>query len=1056
MRRSILLLPLAFGCAPAFQLTAPAMHPAPADAAVLARAADAYYDAGTPAAMRAAVEEARKAGPDSAIYHELAASLARFDADLDAEVDHYLAALLDPQNDAAALHLLHLDDLPLTLEQRRRVDGLLETLRRDHPNPAVRALAAHQLGDRLRARGQLELSASVRASAGTHLPFALIGVWDNDQGKGFDTEHEPERSLDMSARYPGTVTEVGWRLDPPRSPFGADYNLGQLFSPDTWALGYAVSTFRVAQGGSHQLRVTSSVPIKVWVNGSLVFSERRVEDAQFDQFVLPVELAAGTNRVLVKSAQNEGGWVLMARLTDPQGNPVATEPVKLDAPIDPRAPKNKPIPTSKLLDLRTAKIAAGARRDFHRLDWARLLGLAQHAVALGDAFVQHHPKSIVGRYTFIAVTWDQGERSRTSDVLADLAEKDGEALPYLIFQHSRFLLQEGLTRKARESLEHVQKKHPDNPELWSRLARQFDAEGWPEDHCAALAHAEKLRPGWESVLMDLAACRRGLGFEKEAVGIYEEILRELPLHQNAISQLETIALGNEELEQAEALALQLVKGAPDQTWTWFRLAEVRRRRGDRAGAEEALKQASAIDPDASAPYAELARIAYQGGDREAAIQRWKTALMLNPEDEKLANRLSYLAPEKLEPWEKEVPDEDALEKAVASRAHVKPVQGADVLDLLDHEVTRINSDGSTTNFVTHVSHALNQSGRDQLTQEPLPGGGRLRILHAYAIDPDGTRTQVSNIRGHVARFRGLKIGSTIVLQYRHDARPVGYLAKHVARGWWFQTLAHQVELSQWVVWADKGTMFHEWVQGDVQRTEEQKGQYMRLSWSARDVPPLLPEPGMPTLSETAMNMLVSTVPSWDAYLEWEKALLSEAFEESAEVKDLAMKLVAGATTPEEKIERIPALPHGGDPVPAGLRGPHRRRETAPGLSGGEASLRRLQGQGGPLHHAGQAGGRRGPLHDPAYASERPASQGRSDAAVRSRDRVRARAGGARRGAVLGSDGRRARHRHAPCRRPRCVRARARSGDPEVHLARDSVSERRTQPILGHDAVHSGV
>ena len=61
---------------------------------------------------------------------------------------------------------------------------------------------------------------------------------------------------------------------------------------------------------------------------------------------------------------------------------------------------------------------------------------------------------------------------------------------------------------------------------------------------------------------------------------------------------------------------------------------------------------------------------------------------------------------------------------------------------------------------------------------------------------------------------------------------------------------------------------------------------------------------MPTVHETAMNLELSTVPDWDTFLEWEKALLHDAFGASAEVEALATRLFEGAATKEEKVARI--------------------------------------------------------------------------------------------------------------------------------------------------------
>ncbi|MFC1611208.1 transglutaminase domain-containing protein [Myxococcota bacterium] len=878
----------------------------PESAVKLQQAAEGYYAARTVEELEAALAEAHESAPESAVFHELAANLAFLRADHAAEFDHLLAALRDLDNDAPMLHLEMLDDFSWTLEERARVEALLAGLVDSHPDYAVRAKAAYKLAGLLYLRGDVDGSAQALGAITVRLPFAVIGTWDNEQGKGFDATKPPESDIDLSGRYDGSLLQIGWRRDLPLTPDGGDLDLGAVMSPTRWSLAYAVSAVRVAEAGKFELRLLSSVPIRVWVNGSLIYEERRIERSVFDQVVLPVFLRQGSNRILMKTAQNTGTWKLSARLTQQAGAPArGVEPVEPDEPVSEGPGPGSQWSTEQLIDRLVSSLPAGsARQMFHKLAWSRILGYHNLSIAVGDALAQRFEGTLPGRYALAGALWNHDERGRTADVLSALDAEVGEQLPYLRMQQARFHEQESLTKDAREALLGLREIYPRNPMVWARLANHFEKEGWLEDQCEALEKAAGLRPTWLSNEMARASCQRKLGFELRAIGTYEAIQAELPNHTPSLRKLEEFAKGNEQLRKAESLADALASVLPHQPWAWLRLAESRRRRSDFGGAQQAVMRALQISPDSPVAYKVLGSLAYQRGDLAQAIAWWQDALVRDPSNEKLANRLAYLTPEEKEPWEEDVPQEEAIDAAVASRAAVEAKSGADVIDLLDHEVTRINADGSTINLVTQVMHAVNESGRDKLTRVSLRSGGRIRILHAYAVDPSGSRIQVSSIRDRRARFRGLKVGTTVVLQYRHDGPPVGFLARHVARGWWFQGVARQMQLSRWVVWAPAGTKFHEWILGNVERAEEARGETMRLSWTAHDVSPIIAEPFMPTVHETAMNMLISTVPDWATFLEWEKALLHEAFRESSEVKALAERLFQGIEDPRAKLDRL--------------------------------------------------------------------------------------------------------------------------------------------------------
>ncbi|HQP38050.1 MAG TPA: transglutaminase-like domain-containing protein, partial [Polyangiaceae bacterium] len=89
-----------------------------------------------------------------------------------------------------------------------------------------------------------------------------------------------------------------------------------------------------------------------------------------------------------------------------------------------------------------------------------------------------------------------------------------------------------------------------------------------------------------------------------------------------------------------------------------------------------------------------------------------------------------------------------------------------------------------------------------------------------------------------------------------------------------------------------------------ERTEQERdGTHVtRMVWTRpRNVPdePLAPHP-----TETIPLVVGSTFPSWDAFLEWYRAAVKGFAEPDDQVKRLAAELTRGATTRQEKIERL--------------------------------------------------------------------------------------------------------------------------------------------------------
>jgi len=878
------------------------------DEAALNAAVERFYRAADVATLREAVESAGRAAPGSALYHELAAQLARLEGDEPGRVEHLYRALLDSSSGDPELYLVWLDGPVWSREQQPRATALFEALSTQHPLPAVRARAADMLGQARFVKGDEAGANAAFRMRGPELPLAIIGSWDNDQGKGFDVAFPPEDEVDLSGRYSGALLEIGWRRGLPTVQ-GGRTPLHALLHPDDWSIAYAAGAFQVQGAGDYELRLASSDPLKVWVDGQLAFSEPQLDGWAFDQLVIPLRLEPGVHRVLLKSAQRERAWAVMARVTGKGGAQVAgLAPLPPDA-ADRAGPASGTAAVA-LEELTAARVAdlppESARRAMLLHEWTRQVAQTLHAVHTGDAAVKACPSSIVARYGLAMALWENQERGRASDLLAALDGAAGAELAGIRAMRGRFLLQQGQKANAGALLRELTRTRPERAVSWRQLAELLSDEGWVESECEAWERYAALA-GSNDARHELAVCLAKLGFGDRARGIEEEILSEEPFRADSLRWLSE--QGRDRGAHAEALerARTLVRAYPATLWERTLLADIQRRAGDAAGAEATLRETLALSPDSPLPYEALARLAYARGERDAAIEHWRSALMRNPDDDPLASRLDFLAPEVAGRWSEDVPDEAAMAKAVDLRKSVEKKPGADLAYLLDHEVAQLKPDGSRVGVVTLVRHAFNQAGRDKLTRYTVEEPGAVRVLHAYSVDGQGRRSEASRVRGKKIWFRGLGVGSTVVLQYRVSASPRKFLSRHLHESWSFQGPQDQRVLSQWILWVPSGTRLNEHVVGELERDERSVGGETRFSWTLRDVEPSSPEQAMPSRAEVEASVRVSTVPDWETVVEWEAALLQGAFRDSPELEQLAHRLAEGASGPAEKIDRIHAF-----------------------------------------------------------------------------------------------------------------------------------------------------
>jgi Putative peptidase family len=83
--------------------------------------------------------------------------------------------------------------------------------------------------------------------------------------------------------------------------------------------GYAVRKIHTAEARKVKILAGSSDALRVWVNGKLVIESRRLRIAKRDEDSVVVELAAGTNTLVVEVSQVDGDWGFYLRLEDETG-----------------------------------------------------------------------------------------------------------------------------------------------------------------------------------------------------------------------------------------------------------------------------------------------------------------------------------------------------------------------------------------------------------------------------------------------------------------------------------------------------------------------------------------------------------------------------------------------------------------------------------------------------------------------------------------------------------------------------------------------------------------
>jgi len=919
-----------FGCSPALKTFAEYPAPEPArlehgqtGPEVDALLTDFYERPFAPQQLRGELAGVLSKYPHSSRAHEVAAYLAMLDADAAGAVHHFIAAASDLDSELTGLYLWELGQWSRSASEDSRVQSLLESLIRLHPRADVRDRARAELASLLEMRLQLEAARALTAQLGYLSDWNLIGPFDNDQGKGFLTSYPPESSLALQQQYDGKLLPVRWHRVQ-ADPTGA-VALDDLVAPKEFALAYLATFVGADSAGPAELRLSAGEAAQVWWNDALVASEETLADAAPDNLVIPVQLARGWNKLLIKSCVRRSAWSVQARVTQPGGSAwPGLRTSSAQQPYAPAASSAKPDALA-FLPPAVAQLPSPGRREFLSSRFASATGRPKQVLPPLERFAKTAPDNALASYQIALAYWQNDELGKAIDVLNAGVQRYPELGGFRL-KRSRYYRQKKLWDQALADLRAIggassapAARAPAAPapagvaatsgaltthrDAAIELAQLHGARGFTLDQCRELGALAASVPDLANARLDLAQCRDDLGYTSSAQA---ELRAALALEPgNLLANQRLINLLTRQLDFSGALELNArVRTLDPYSIGWqLQRANLERRRGERSAARAAYEALRRQDPDFALSYEKLADLSYEDGKSGEATALYEQALARNPSSSELAERVAFLKPADQAVTEL-LPSEQQIDAAVRGSAAVQALPGSYTVLLLDHELVEIENDGSAKRTITRVTRAENQQGVDRLTRVSLPGSGSRKVLRAYALSPQGERQEASSIQETAVRFRKLEPGSITVLQYLHYQPSGAFLPNHFADTHYFQSPRDQLENVSWVLVHGKGRKLEVAARGDVKETRSERGERVVRTFSASHVAPLIDEPLMPPAGDLLQQVSVTTLGTWDEYWRWEKALLSDAFRTSPELESLAARLTQSAATPRDKLDQL--------------------------------------------------------------------------------------------------------------------------------------------------------
>jgi hypothetical protein len=167
----------------------------------------------------------------------------------------------------------------------------------------------------------------VQGLLGTITEWNVVGPFElGAQNAGWNTDYIGETNPSLAGRYMSGKTRVAWKAVKSKDASGK-IDLRKNVANQDSAIGYALAQVDVKEATDALLLLGVDDCEKVWINGQQAFELFVARGLQCDQDRIKIKLKAGTNTILLKIWQQTLGWEFCARLTLPDGRPLAfTQP----------------------------------------------------------------------------------------------------------------------------------------------------------------------------------------------------------------------------------------------------------------------------------------------------------------------------------------------------------------------------------------------------------------------------------------------------------------------------------------------------------------------------------------------------------------------------------------------------------------------------------------------------------------------------------------------------------------------------------------------------------
>ncbi len=789
-------------------------------------------------------------------------------------------------------------------------------------------------------RGDLTAAQRGFADAGYITDWLAVGPFDNEGKGGFSQVFGPEaEALDPivpGRAYSGKERPVRYRPLPPVFHYGW-VDFGYLYRPSTHICGYATTFISEKTERQKPRKVTlwmgSDGAYRVHFNGQVALEDDSYRGFDFDRRSTTVLLRPGQNRLSVKVCGADSTPMFALRIADENGRADDSIVVTSDVRASELAKENVAAASADKLPSHPAKLA-GPLDLIDRLVDSKRAGAADLEAASryllltgGDDKTVHQARDLatqavekapnIERHLLVATfAEDRNAEAESIQAAEKLAKTDDINVLLAKAQHRRT---GPSPYQAFPIYDQVLSLDPNNLVALQGRVELYNAAGLRRTALAALEKAYVRRP--HSVLLAnmVASQRSALGmtsFAREAEDRYSA--QRFDDNSYLTGRLE-LALARRDKASTLHYLSRLEKSDPQSLWVYKVAARVHRALGNDERALLSLEQAREIAPEDVGILQSLADLKGRLGKRDEQLALLQEVLRLRPQEVEVRKYVDHIKPP-----EKPADEKYAMEKEEFLKLRHAHADGHPRRTLQDLTVSTVYQNGLSSQFrqvvfqpLTDAAAATSRQYAFQYqadTQRVQLKGARVyradgsvdeAVESGEAAANDPSISMYTSARTYYVQFPRLEPGDVVELRYRiDDITPRNEFADYYGDVVFMQS-DEPVKNAHYVLIAPKGRKLNidakvPGLSKKVETTADSK----IYEFQAKNVPPIMPEAGMPPWSEVLGFVHVSTYSSWDELGKWYWGLVQEQLDLDEDTRKKLKEITKDAKTELEKVKAV--------------------------------------------------------------------------------------------------------------------------------------------------------